>query len=147
MLNERLTAIWATPAVSNDAMLSVPIRHVNFAELTDGPGVSQAGLVIHRAASGQVRGPADLGSSAWRGDQMIRDEGEDSRIYSVVCNREGQYSIWPNHKAVPRGWQSVGKEGLKAECLRYIESVWTDMRPLSLRGLAEQIFSEKNSSL
>jgi len=27
----------------------------------------------------------------------------------------------------------VGKSGMKKECLAYIEEVWTDMRPLSLR--------------
>jgi uncharacterized protein YbdZ (MbtH family) len=34
--------------------------------------------------------------------------------------------IWPSHKPIPRGWRSVGKDARKAECLRYIESVWTD---------------------
>jgi len=31
------------------------------------------------------------------------------------------------------GWNDAGKTGTKAECLAYIEEVWTDMRPLSLR--------------
>ena len=44
-----------------------------------------------------------------------------------------QYSIWPDYKAIPNGWRAVGKSGLKPECLAYIEEVWTDMRPLSLR--------------
>jgi MbtH protein len=77
---------------------------------------------------------------------MIWDDAEDCRIYLVVCNGEGQYSIWLKHKAVPRGWKSVGWEGLKAECLQYIESVWTDMRPLSLRASAERTLSEKQST-
>jgi MbtH protein len=34
---------------------------------------------------------------------------------------------------VPQGWRTVGKSGLKKECLAYIEETWTDMRPLSLR--------------
>jgi MbtH protein len=33
----------------------------------------------------------------------------------------------------PRGWRDAGKTGTKAECLAYIEEVWTDMRPLSIR--------------
>ncbi|MCX4243037.1 MbtH family protein [Paraliomyxa miuraensis] len=53
--------------------------------------------------------------------------------YVVVCNHEEQYSIWPLHKEVPKGWRTVGKTGPKAECLAYIDEVWTDMRPLSLR--------------
>jgi MbtH protein len=59
---------------------------------------------------------------------------EDSGItYQVVVNHEEQYSIWPVDRALPLGWQAVGKIGTKAECLAYIAEVWTDMRPLSVR--------------
>ena len=64
---------------------------------------------------------------------------EDNTIYKVVVNDEEQYSIWPNDRETPLGWRDVGKVGTKAECLAYIEEVWTDMRPLSLRqNLDEQ---------
>lgn len=61
------------------------------------------------------------------------DEQEDTTIYTVVMNHEEQYSIWPAERELPLGWQAVGKTGSKSECLAYIEEVWTDMRPLSLR--------------
>ena len=61
------------------------------------------------------------------------DDTEDKNIYVVVVNDEGAYSIWPSHKEVPAGWSTVGKTGSKAECLAYVEEVWTDMRPKSLR--------------
>lgn len=64
---------------------------------------------------------------------MARDEAEDTTIYTVVVNHEEQYSIWPAARQLPLGWQEVGKQGLKAECLAYIQDVWTDMRPRSLR--------------
>jgi MbtH protein len=64
---------------------------------------------------------------------MVRDDAEDTTIYKVVINHEEQYSIWPADREPPLGWQAVGKQGLKAECLAYIKDVWTDMRPLSLR--------------
>jgi MbtH protein len=64
---------------------------------------------------------------------MLSSEDEDTRVYVVVVNDEEQYSIWLKHKAMPLGWREVGKEGQKAECLEYIDEVWTDMRPLSLR--------------
>jgi MbtH protein len=64
-------------------------------------------------------------------------EEDDTDIYTVVVNQEEQYSIWPKHKDIPTGWRSVGKEGRKAECLKYIDEVWTDMRPLSLRRAME----------
>jgi MbtH protein len=53
--------------------------------------------------------------------------------YKVLVNHEEQYSLWPDYKAVPAGWRETGKSGSKAECLAYVEEVWTDMRPLSLR--------------
>jgi MbtH protein len=58
---------------------------------------------------------------------------DDVTIYKVVVNDEEQYSIWFADREPPPGWRAVGKEGLKEECLAYIEEVWTDMRPLSLR--------------
>ena len=66
-------------------------------------------------------------------------EDEDKTIYKVVVNDEEQYSIWPDYKENPCGWNDVGKVGLKAECLAYIKEVWTDMRPLSLRKKMEEI--------
>ena len=63
----------------------------------------------------------------------MHDESEDTTIYDVVMNHEEQYSIWPADRELPAGWHRVGKSGLKAECLAYINEVWTDMRPLSLR--------------
>lgn len=66
------------------------------------------------------------------------DDDEDTRIYKVVVNHEEQYSIWFADKEIPQGWRPVGKEGPKAECLAYIDEVWTDMRPLSLRVSMQQ---------
>ncbi len=63
----------------------------------------------------------------------MSDEDEDSTIYNVVVNHEEQYSIWPDYRDIPAGWRKEGKSGLKAECLAYIDEVWMDMRPLSLR--------------
>ncbi len=64
---------------------------------------------------------------------MYQDDREDTTIYKVVVNHEEQYSIWPSDRENPIGWQDIGKNGLKQECLNYIKEVWTDMRPLSLR--------------
>jgi MbtH protein len=64
---------------------------------------------------------------------MKQLDDEDPETYQVVINIEEQYSIWLMDKDIPRGWRSAGKVGSKKECLDYIEEVWTDMRPLSLR--------------
>ena len=58
---------------------------------------------------------------------------EDTTVYKVVVNHEEQYSIWPADRENPLGWNDAGKSGTKQECLAYIEEVWTDMRPKSLR--------------
>ena len=74
---------------------------------------------------------------------MHDDEHEDKTIYMVVVNDEEQYSIWPAAKQLPLGWRDAGKHGSKAECLAYIEEVWTDMRPLSLRKKMEEEMGHK----
>jgi MbtH protein len=65
------------------------------------------------------------------------EEETDSRQYKVVVNEEEQYSIWFADRESPAGWREAGKQGLKQECLSYIEEVWTDIRPLSLRRRME----------
>jgi MbtH protein len=69
---------------------------------------------------------------------MSTEEREDNTIYKVVLNHEEQYSIWPADRENPLGWKDGGKSGSKKECLDFIEEVWTDMRPLSLRKSMEQ---------
>lgn len=64
---------------------------------------------------------------------MEPNKEDDPTIYMIVVNDEEQYSIWPEHRPLPLGWSDAKMHGLKAECLAYIEKVWTDMRPLSLR--------------
>lgn len=73
----------------------------------------------------------------------MNTEEEDTTVYKVVVNDEEQYSIWPADRDNPCGWKDVGKSGSKAECLAYIQEVWTDMRPLSLRKKMDQAASEK----
>lgn len=61
------------------------------------------------------------------------EQDEDTTTYRVVVNHEEQYSIWPDDKENPPGWRDGGRTGAKADCLAYINEVWTDMRPLSVR--------------
>ncbi|AYQ33308.1 MbtH family NRPS accessory protein [Runella sp. SP2] len=71
-------------------------------------------------------------------NQRILDlTGEDKTIYKVVVNHEEMYSIWPADRDNALGWRDEGKTGLKGECILYIQEVWTDMRPLSLRKRME----------
>lgn len=58
---------------------------------------------------------------------------DEEAVFEVVVNDEEQYSIWPADREMPQGWRKAGKQDKKAACLSYINEVWTDMRPLSLR--------------
>ena len=69
---------------------------------------------------------------------MSEDTLWSGRTLCVVRNDEEQYSIWPADEPPPAGWHSVGKSGTREECLSYIQSVWTDMRPRSLREAMER---------
>lgn len=68
----------------------------------------------------------------------MASEIENQTRYRVVLNHEEQYSIWPAELPNALGWKDAGKSGTKEECLAYIKSVWTDMRPLSLRKQMER---------
>jgi MbtH protein len=72
----------------------------------------------------------------------MREEVEDKTVYRAVVNHEEQYSIWPAKKQIPAGWRDAGKVGTKDECLDYIEQIWTDMRPLSVRKQMEKLQSQ-----
>jgi MbtH protein len=58
---------------------------------------------------------------------------DDDARYQVLRNDEDQYSLWPAGLEVPAGWYQVGEEGTRGECSAYVDEVWTDMRPRSLR--------------
>jgi MbtH protein len=63
---------------------------------------------------------------------MGSDESEESQPCLVLVNEEEQYCLWRQGIPVPGGWRQV-KEGSRSECLAYVQEIWTDMRPLSLR--------------
>lgn len=66
---------------------------------------------------------------------MFSDAGSDEveRLFVVLINHEEQYSLWPLGKDIPAGWSTTGQEGTRAQCAQYVDTVWVDMRPLSLR--------------
>jgi MbtH protein len=90
-----------------------------------------------------IRGRYDGNPGLKGAYEMPWDSGDDGTIYQVVINHEEQYSIWPEKREVPKGWKPIGKSGSKEECLEYIEEVWTDMRPLSLRSTVGEFFQQK----
>jgi MbtH protein len=64
---------------------------------------------------------------------MYSDDEDAARAYVVLINEEEQYSLWLSHKAIPDGWKTTGVSGTKAECVEYVDNVWKDITPLSVR--------------
>ncbi|MFF4982172.1 MbtH family protein [Streptomyces sp. NPDC001046] len=52
--------------------------------------------------------------------------------FHVVVNAEGQHALWPVFADIPAGWNAAWGPGPRAAALEYVETNWTDIRPLSL---------------
>jgi len=76
---------------------------------------------------------------------MAFEEQDDKTVYLVLVNEEEQYSLWPKSNSIPNGWKAV-KEGTRAECGVYVNEMWTDMRPLSLRKHMNQFEKKSDGS-
>ena len=63
---------------------------------------------------------------------------QDTDLWVAVRNEEEQYSIWPAARQLPSGWESLGQPDSRDACLAFIEKVWTDMRPRSVRQAMER---------
>ncbi|GGZ65363.1 protein mbtH [Streptomyces inusitatus] len=68
---------------------------------------------------------------------------DDSGLFKVLVNNEGQHSLWPSFADVPQGWRVMLDDTSRAECLDYVESNWTDMRPA---GLVEAMSGTQSGS-
>jgi MbtH protein len=67
-----------------------------------------------------------------KGSFMQNPFEDENGDYLILVNRELQYSLWPSFRETPAGWSAVGTRGSRKDCLAWINSNWTDMRPLSL---------------
>ena len=48
-------------------------------------------------------------------------------------SEDNEEYIWFAWKEIPLGWKQLGPKGNREEVLKYVQEVWTDMRPKSLR--------------
>jgi MbtH protein len=53
--------------------------------------------------------------------------------FIVLINDEEQYSLWSGSIPVPAGWRVVHGPAGKQACLDYVDDVWTDLTPRSVR--------------
>lgn len=52
--------------------------------------------------------------------------------YTVLCNDEGQHSLWPAFADVPGGWTVVHGPARRDDCMGYVREHWLDLRPRSV---------------
>ncbi|EFV14746.1 MbtH family protein [Segniliparus rugosus] len=56
--------------------------------------------------------------------------------FFVLVNDEEQRSLWPAFAPVPAGWtieHGAPSGDSRQACLDFVETAWTDLRPLGLR--------------
>jgi MbtH protein len=72
---------------------------------------------------------------------MSYDDDEDDEFeklpHIVLINHEEQYSLWRADMDIPDGWRQVWGPDTMEACMSWVDKVWTDMRPLSLRKAME----------
>ena len=61
---------------------------------------------------------------------------DEAGTFSVLVNDEGQHSLWPAAVDVPAGWTVTHGPTGRGDCVDYVNSHWTDLRP---RGLVEHL--------
>ncbi|MFJ1972086.1 MbtH family protein [Streptomyces sp. NPDC087903] len=54
---------------------------------------------------------------------------DESAVYRVLVNAEGQYSLWPEFAAVPAGWDTAHGPDTRAACVAHVEERWTALAP------------------
>jgi MbtH protein len=63
---------------------------------------------------------------------MANQVTDESEVYSVLLNDEGQHSLWPDFCLIPAGWKQTGTVGSRQQCLDWINTAWVNMQPKSL---------------
>lgn len=56
-------------------------------------------------------------------------------VFRVVVSQQGRYSIWPDDRPIPVGWQATSVRGSDSECLNYIGREWNELNsPFGIRA-------------
>jgi MbtH protein len=72
-------------------------------------------------------------------------EQDPSLDFTVLINDEEQYSLWSSSIPVPEGWRVVHGPAAKQACLDYVEEVWKDLTPRSVRLRLEEAAKQARS--
>lgn len=63
---------------------------------------------------------------------MTNPFDDQDGTFHVLVNAENQHSLWPAFAEIPAGWTAVLENAPRQQCVDYIETNWTDLRPKSL---------------
>jgi MbtH protein len=72
------------------------------------------------------------------GGVKLPESDDGDRLYKVVVNHEEQCLIWFSGRPAPPGCRDAAKSDPEAECVAYIDEVWADLPPISLRKRMEE---------
>lgn len=124
---------WKTVTTMPLDILAIPATHLG---ILREPSVQRLAEYLTHRLDPQMKAKREAGHSEITVEEfpeLAIEEDAAGSLYKVVVNQEAQYSIWPASRANAWGWDDGGKTGTKEECLSFIDQVWTDIRPLSLR--------------
>jgi MbtH protein len=76
----------------------------------------------------------DVGAAPPQDDE---DDPFEKLPHIVLINHEEQFSLWRADIEIPDGWREVWGPDTKDACMKWVDEVWTDLRPLSLRKLMD----------
>jgi MbtH protein len=86
-------------------------------------------MLSGRLVSGVFMIQSSIESSVVKGESV-----SGQSMFVVLVNDEEQYSLWPSGKDTPPGWRATEMHGTEEACMKWVDEVWTDMRPASLRA-------------
>lgn len=49
--------------------------------------------------------------------------------FTILINAQQQYSVWPQHVALPAGWQVVCEPQTQEACYHWLKQRWTTLQP------------------
>lgn len=64
-------------------------------------------------------------------DSPLNPFDDDSLVFRVLVNAQGQYSLWPDFADLPGGWQCCFGPADRAQCLAHVDQHWTAINPFA----------------
>ena len=69
-------------------------------------------------------------------NEAVNPFDNDSLEFVILVNALQQHSLWPLFKTIPQGWKQLFGPSSRENCLEYVETNWTDIRPQNSPSLS-----------